>query len=101
MDKCMAFCQALAMSNKKFNFSLSIGKDTFNFENKELEPSSCPPKKKFSSQICKECRQKEEHKSMKTPGTTEKEVEVSKINPKNFKKHWNKDCQSKSELQPI
>ena len=40
LDKCLSFCQGLAMSNEKFNFSLSIGKDTFNFENKELEPSS-------------------------------------------------------------
>ena len=36
MDKCLAFCQTLAMSNLKFTSTLSLGKDNFNFSNKEL-----------------------------------------------------------------
>ena len=78
MDKCLAFCQGLAMSNKKFTFSLSIGKDTLNFENKELVLSSCPQKKKSPSQLRRELRRKKEQEFKKTPKTTEKEVEVLK-----------------------
>ena len=50
MDKCLAFCQTLAMSNQKFTFSLSLGKDNFNFSNKELVESSWKMKKKSPSQ---------------------------------------------------
>jgi hypothetical protein len=31
VDKCLAFCQALAKDNLKFSFSFTIGKDTFDF----------------------------------------------------------------------
>ena len=59
VDKCLAFCQTLAMSGQKFTFSLSIGKDNFSFNNKELASSSCV-KKKSPSQIRRELRRREE-----------------------------------------
>jgi len=31
VDKCPAFCQAVATDNHKFSFALTIGKDTFSF----------------------------------------------------------------------
>ena len=62
VDKCLAFCQSLAMSGQKFSFTLSIGKDNFSFSNKELGSSSCVKKKKKSpSQVRREQRRKEEH----------------------------------------
>ena len=70
-DKCLAFCQALVSSNQKFTFTLTIGKDTFKFENKELVASSCIGKKKKSpSQIRREARKLK---------TTEEVVEVQPI----------------------
>ena len=59
LDKCLAFCQTLAMSGQKFTFSLCIGKDNFLFNNKELASSSCV-KKKSSSQIRREQTRREE-----------------------------------------
>ena len=59
VDKCLAFCQTLAMSGQKFTFSLCIGKDNFSFNNKELAPSSCV-KKKSPSQIRREQRRRDE-----------------------------------------
>ena len=53
VDKCLAFCQSLVMSGKKFSFTLSIGVDTFCFNNKELDSSSFV-KKKSPSQIRRE-----------------------------------------------
>ena len=44
MEKCLDFCQELIMSNHKFSFNFSIGKDNFNFENKELVNSSLKKK---------------------------------------------------------
>ena len=58
MDKCLAFCQTLAMSNHKFTFSLSLGKDNFNFSNKELVESSWKMKKKSPSQKRREEKRK-------------------------------------------
>ena len=73
IDKCLAFCQALVSSNQKFTFTLSIGKDTFKFENKELAASSCIGKKKKSpSQIRREARRREARKLK----TTEEVAEV-------------------------
>ena len=31
VDKCLAFCQALAKDNRKFSISLTMGKDNFHF----------------------------------------------------------------------
>jgi hypothetical protein len=31
VDKCLAFCQAMAKTSQKFSFSFTIGKDTYNF----------------------------------------------------------------------
>ena len=58
MDKCLAFCKTLAMSNQKFTFSLSLGKDNFNFSNKELVKSYWKMKKKSSSQQRRQERRK-------------------------------------------
>ena len=65
VDKCLAFCQALVSSNQKFTFTLSIGKETFKFDNKELVASSCGKtlKRKSPSQIRREDRRREARKS--------------------------------------
>ena len=63
MDKCLAFCQALATSNQKFTFSLTIGKDSFSFDNKELVSSSWQKKKKSPSQLRREAKRREERAS--------------------------------------
>ena len=82
MDKCLAFCQALAMSNQKFTFSLTIGKDSFSFDNKELVSSSWQKKKKSPSQLRREAKRKEERASkaaVEATGvgnTTEEVVEI-------------------------
>ena len=70
VDKCLAFCQALAMSNQKFTFSLSISKDTFAFDNKELKSSSCSQRKKSPSQLRREARRKQEHDQKNAGKTT-------------------------------
>ena len=73
IDKCLAFCQALVSSNQKFTFTLSIGKETFKFDNKELAASSCVKKKKKSpSQIWRKDRRREARKVK----ITEEVVEV-------------------------
>ena len=73
VDKCLAFCQSLAMSGQKFSFTLSIGKDNFSFNNKELGSSSCVKKKKKSpSQVRREQRRKEERSLKKTAEAAEK-----------------------------
>ena len=73
VDKCLAFCQALVSSNQKFTFTLSIGEETFKFDNKELAASSCVKKKKKSpSQIRREDRRREARKLK----ITEEVVEV-------------------------
>ena len=74
VDKCLAFCQALVSSNQKFTFTLSIGKETFKFDNKELVASSCGKnkKKKSPSQVRREERRREARKLK----TAEQVVEV-------------------------
>ena len=82
MDKCLAFCQALATSNQKFTFSLTIGKDSFSFHNKELVSSSWQKKKKSPSQLRREAKRREERASkaaVEATGvgnTTEEVVEI-------------------------
>jgi hypothetical protein len=71
VDKCLAVCQALAMSNKEFTFSLSVGKDNFNFKNKELVKSFCVKKKKSPSQMRRE-ENRREKKREKAREDTEK-----------------------------
>ena len=86
VDKCLAFCQSLVMSGKKFSFTLSIansiGNETFSFNNKELESSSCA-KKKSPSQIRRELKRKSE-RMMKKPEaeSTEKVVEAQLVDKK-------------------
>ena len=81
VDKCLAFCQSLAMSGKRFSFTLSMGKDTFSFSNKELGYSSCMKKKKKSpSQVRREQKRKEERSLRKAVETAEKVAEASKSN---------------------
>ena len=78
VDKCLAFCQSLAMSGQKFSFTLSIGKDNFSFSNnKELDSSSCVKKKKSPSQIRREQRRKEKRILKANAGPTEKIVKAS------------------------
>ena len=80
VDKCLAFCQSLAMSGQKFSFTLSIGKDTFSFNNKELGSSSCVKRKKKSpSQVRREQRRKEERSLKKAAEATEKVAEASEF----------------------
>ena len=64
VDKCLAFCQALVSSNQKFTFTLSIGKETFKFNNQELVASSCvkSKKKKSPCQLRREDRRREARK---------------------------------------
>jgi hypothetical protein len=76
VDKCMAFCQALAMSNHKFAFSLTIGKDTLNFNNKELDTSSCK-KKKSPSQVRREAKRREEREKKKAAKATENVADLA------------------------
>ena len=64
VEKCLAFCQELVESNNKFTFNLSLGKDAFIFENKELVNSSCI-KKKSPSQLRREKKRWEERNSKK------------------------------------
>ena len=59
MDKCLAICQTLAMSNLKFTSTLSLGKD--NFSNKELVECSWKMKKKSPSQQRREEKRKFKH----------------------------------------
>ena len=61
MDKCLAFCQVLSKFNQKFSLNLTIGKDNFIFDNKELATSSWQKKKKKSpSQLRREAKHREE-----------------------------------------
>ena len=80
VDKCLALCQTLAMSGQKFCLTLSIGKDKFSFNNKELS-SSCCSNKKSRSQMRREKRRKEERALKSAVVTavesTEKVVEAS------------------------
>ena len=57
----------------KFTLNLSSGKDTFNFDNKELAKSSCM-KKKSPSQLRREKRRQEERINKK-----EHSVKVSEV----------------------
>ena len=79
MDKCLAFCQTLAMSNQKFTFSLSLGKHSFNFSKKELVESSWKLKKKSPSQKRREEKRKLE-RSKKQVAEKITQVDVSKVN---------------------
>ena len=82
VDKCLAFCQSLVMSGKKFSFTLSIGADTFCFNNKELDSSSCV-KKKSPSQIRRELKRKAV-RNMKKPEaeSTEQVIEADLVKEK-------------------
>ena len=75
IDKCLAFCQALVSSNQKFTFTLSIGKETFNFDNKELVASSCVHKKKKKSPS--QIRREEKRREARKLKIAEKVAEVS------------------------
>ena len=80
LDKCLAFCQTLAASNQKFDFNLSIDKDGFNFNNKELTTSSCVKKRKSPSQLRREARRREAMKHVQLNEDTEKVTEMSDNN---------------------
>ena len=86
IGKCLAFCQSLAMSGQKFSFTLSIGKDNFSFNNKELGSSSCTRKKKSPSQVRREQRRKEERSFKKAAEPTEKVVKASESDEKSGSK---------------
>ena len=65
VQKCLAFCQGLVESNIRFTFNLSLAKDAFIFDNKELAKSSCEKKKKSPSQLRREKKRKEERQNKK------------------------------------
>ena len=65
------------MSGQKFSCTLSIGKDNFSFNNKELGSSSCAGKKKSPSQIRREQRRKTERSLKKAAEPTDKVVEAT------------------------
>ena len=48
VEKCLAFGQELVRSNHKFSFNLSVGKDNFVFNNKELAQMFLEKKKQVS-----------------------------------------------------
>ena len=75
VEKCLAFCQALTNSNKQFSFSLTMGKDTFNFSRAELDKSSSGKKKKSPSQLRREERRKEDRKR----AATEAQEDAAKV----------------------
>ena len=70
MEKCLAFRQGLVESNTNFSLNLSLGKDIFNFNNKDLDESSWKKKKKSPSQLRREKRRKDGRE--KTKEDTEK-----------------------------
>ena len=75
VEKCLAFCQALINSHHKFTLNLSVGEDTFVFNNKELEQSSCKKKEKSPSQIRRETRRREARLKELSCKDTEEESE--------------------------
>ena len=60
MDNCLAFCRVLSKSNQKVSLNLTIGKDNFIFDNKELATNSWKKKKKSPSQLRRESKCREE-----------------------------------------
>ena len=75
--KCLAFCQALSSSNHKFTLNLSIGKDNFNFCNKELAISSSACKKRKSpSQLRREQKRKLERNAKQQFEATERVTDM-------------------------
>ena len=79
LEKCLDFCQELVMSNHKFSFNFSIGKDNFNLENSELVNSSWK-KMKSPSQFRREAKRRET-----TQEVTEKVSAKSLYDNHNFK----------------
>ena len=77
VDKCLAFCQALAASNHKFEFNISMGKDDFKFNNKELTKSSWVKKQKSPSQQRREARRRDARKHIQLDEDTEEVTEIS------------------------
>ena len=71
------------LSNTKFSLNLSLGKDIFNFNNKELDESSWKKNKKSPSQLWREKRRKDERE--KTKEDTEEVSEKSDSNTISFK----------------
>ena len=65
LEKCLAFCQGLVVSNTKFSLNLSLGNYIFNFHNKELDESSWKKNKKSPSQLWREKRRKDEREETK------------------------------------
>ena len=79
VDKCLAFCQALAKSNQKFSINLTFGKDNFSFNNKELATSSWQMKKKKSpSQLRRETKCREACDKEVAGKVADKEIPSSK-----------------------
>ena len=76
MEKCLDFFQGLVTSKQQFSFKLSLAKDTFNFNNKELVNSSCVKKKKLPCQTRREERRKIERDQTVTKDATVKVTEV-------------------------
>ena len=77
IKKCLAFSQTLVNSKRHFIFNISIGKDVFNFDSKELTKSSCAQKENSPSQQRREKRRREERKLDKSREVYEKETDKS------------------------
>ena len=80
MEKCLAFCQGLVTSKQQFNFKLSLGKDSFDFNNKELANSSCRKKNKSPCQTRREERRRLERSQLVPKDATVKVTGVGKSN---------------------
>ena len=75
----MAFCQALINFHHQFTLNLSVGEDTFVFNNKELEMSSLKKKKKSPSQTR---RREARLKELSCKDTEEESINI-KLKPDN------------------
>ena len=69
VEKCLACCQALVTTNQTFSFNLTISKDNFKFDNKELQGSYCRGKKKSPSQVRREDRRRKEREKIQSDVT--------------------------------
>ena len=83
-EKCLAFFQELVRSNHKFSFNLSVGKDNFVFNNKELAQSSWKRKTKSPSQIRRETRRWEARQQKMAEEDTDKVSDPEKSKSENL-----------------
>ena len=63
LEKCLAFCYVLVETNAEFSFNIPMGKDAFNFNNKELDKSFWNKNKKCLGQLRRKRRRKDDRKN--------------------------------------